>query len=66
MLFIFMEVVILNQGELIEAIDFIDLQIRLNKNVMKEVDDLGYDSSKMEDWDRIYNNILKHLKEEVQ
>ena len=56
----------MNQGELIEAIDFINLQIRLNKNVMKEVDDLGYDSSKMEDWDRIYNNILKHLKEEVQ
>ena len=46
---------------IIEAINFIKLQIKLNKENIKEIKKLGYDISELKSWDRIYKYILKVL-----
>ena len=44
-----------------EAKEFIRLQIKLNKNNIKQIKKMGYDTSELKSWNRIYKNILKVL-----
>lgn len=44
-----------------EAKEFIKLQIRLNKDNIKQIKTMGYNISELESWDRIYKNIYEIL-----
>lgn len=46
-----------------EAKEFIKLQIKLNKDNIKQIKDLGYDTTELKSWNRIYKNILKILND---
>ena len=46
---------------IIEAKEFIKLQIKLNKDNIKQLKEMGYDISELKSWDRIYKNISKIL-----
>lgn len=47
--------------DILEAIDFIKLQKKINKDNIKIFDRQGFSSERLRTWDNLYDKILKIL-----
>lgn len=47
--------------DILEAIDFIKLQKKINKDNIKIFENQGFSSEKLKTWDNLYDKILKIL-----
>jgi len=45
-----------------ESIEFIKAQRKINKENIKKFKELGFATTELENWDKIYKNILEVLK----
>ena len=51
----------MEENTITEAKEFIELQRKLNKDNIKRLKNMGYDTTELKSWDRIYKNIFKVL-----
>jgi len=61
LIFIIKGAIQMEENTITEAKKFIELQRKLNKDNIKRLKNMGYDTTELKSWDRIYKNISKVL-----